>query len=124
MGLVAPQHVGSSWTRARTRVPCIGRRVLKHCTTREVLFFFKLCYFGCVGSLLLRRLSPVVASRGYSSLWCAGFSLWSTGSVVVVRGLVAPRYVGSFPTRAVTGVPCIGRRILNHCATKEAQLLF
>ena len=22
------------------------------------------------------RLSLVVASRGYSSLWCAGFSLW------------------------------------------------
>ena len=36
MGLVAPRHVGSSWTRARTRVPCIGRRILNHCTTREV----------------------------------------------------------------------------------------
>ena len=54
----------------------------------------------------VRRLSLVVASRGYSSLWCAGFSLrWllllqSTGSrhvgfsscgmwasVVVARGL-------------------------------------
>ena len=35
-GLVAPRHVGSSRTRARTRVPCIGRRILNHCTTREV----------------------------------------------------------------------------------------
>ena len=35
-GLVAPRHVGSSRTRARTHVPCIGRRVLNHCTTREV----------------------------------------------------------------------------------------
>ena len=35
-GLVAPQHVGSSRTRARTRVPCIGRQILNHCTTREV----------------------------------------------------------------------------------------
>ena len=35
-GLVALQHVGSSWTRARTRVPCIGRRILNHCATREV----------------------------------------------------------------------------------------
>ena len=26
MGLVAPWHVGSSWTRARTMVPCIGRQ--------------------------------------------------------------------------------------------------
>ena len=63
-GLVAPQRVRSSQTRARTRVPCIGRRILNHCTTREVLcsifeagkvFFFFLIYlfFGCVGSLLL-----------------------------------------------------------------------
>ena len=29
MGLVAPRHVGSSQTRARTRVPCTGRRILK-----------------------------------------------------------------------------------------------
>ena len=35
-GLVAPQHVGSSRTRAQTRVPCIGRQILSHCTTREV----------------------------------------------------------------------------------------
>ena len=36
-GLVAPQHVGSSWTGARTRVPCIGRQILNHCATREAL---------------------------------------------------------------------------------------
>ena len=35
-GLAAPRHVGSSWTRARTHVPCIGRWTLNHCTTREV----------------------------------------------------------------------------------------
>ena len=35
MGLVAPRHVGPSWTRARTCVPCIGRRILNHCATRE-----------------------------------------------------------------------------------------
>ena len=27
--------MGSSWTRARTRVPCIGRQILNHCATRE-----------------------------------------------------------------------------------------
>ena len=37
MGLVAPQHVGSSWTRGRTHVPCIGRRILNHWATREGL---------------------------------------------------------------------------------------
>ena len=35
-GLVALWHVESSRTRAQTRVPCIGRRILNHCTTREV----------------------------------------------------------------------------------------
>ena len=33
------QHVGSSQTRARTRVPCIGRQIPNHCATREALFF-------------------------------------------------------------------------------------
>ena len=36
-GLVAPQHVGSSRTRAQTRVPCIGRQIPNHCATREAL---------------------------------------------------------------------------------------
>ena len=34
--LVAPQHVGPSQTKDRTRVPCTGRRILNHCATREV----------------------------------------------------------------------------------------
>ena len=34
-GPVAPRHVGSSQTRARTRVPRIGRQTLNHCATRE-----------------------------------------------------------------------------------------
>ena len=38
MGLVALRHVGSSQTRARTRVPCIGKRVLNHCATGEALY--------------------------------------------------------------------------------------
>ena len=36
-GPAAPRHVGSSRTGARTRVPCIGRRTLNHCATREAL---------------------------------------------------------------------------------------
>ena len=45
-GLFALWHVGSSRTRAQTRVPCIGRRILNHCATREVLVkghFLKVC---------------------------------------------------------------------------------
>ena len=34
-------------------------------------------------------------------------------------GLVAPRHVGSSQIRDQTRVPCTGRRILNHCATRE-----
>ena len=34
-GPVAPRRVGSSQTRARTRVPCIGGQTLTHCATRE-----------------------------------------------------------------------------------------
>ncbi|XP_054946539.1 synergin gamma isoform X3 [Physeter macrocephalus] len=36
-GPAAPQHVGSSRTGARTCVPCISRRTLNHCATREAL---------------------------------------------------------------------------------------
>ena len=40
--LVAPRHVGSSQTRARTRVLCISRQILNHCATREAPnFIFK-----------------------------------------------------------------------------------
>ena len=34
-GPAAPRPVGSSQTRARTRVPCIGRQTLNHCATKE-----------------------------------------------------------------------------------------
>ena len=42
-GPAAPRHAGSSQARARTRVPCLGRRILNLCATREalVLLFFK-----------------------------------------------------------------------------------
>ena len=36
-GPFAPRHVGSSQTRARTCVPCIGRQTLNHHTAREAL---------------------------------------------------------------------------------------
>ena len=35
----ALRHVGSSQTRARTRVPCIGRQTLNRCATREARLF-------------------------------------------------------------------------------------
>ena len=37
VGLVAPRHVESSWTRDQTHVLCTGWRILILCATREVL---------------------------------------------------------------------------------------
>ena len=45
--LAVPRHVGSSRTRGWTHVPCIGRQILHHWTTREVLplaFKIYLCF--------------------------------------------------------------------------------
>ena len=38
-GLTAPWHVGASWTRDQTRVPCIARWTINHWTTREALCY-------------------------------------------------------------------------------------
>ena len=38
VGLFVPRHVESSWTRDQTHVPCVGRWIISHCTTREVPF--------------------------------------------------------------------------------------
>ena len=38
--------MGSSQTRAQTHVPCIGRRILNHCATREIsILLFKVTVF-------------------------------------------------------------------------------
>ena len=70
-------------------------------------------------------LSLVAASGGYSSLRCAGFrcvgfsSCGTWAQQLWLTGLVAPRHMGSSRTRARTHVPCTGRQILNHCATRK-----
>ena len=63
--------------------------------------------------------------RGLQQLWHTGSvvvacGLQSAGSEVVEHRLSAPRHVGSSRTRARTHVPYFGRRILNHCTTREA----
>ena len=64
-GLVAPLHVGSSRTRDRTRVPCIGRWILNHCATTEAPF-------GIFSDALLSRETPRSSS---SHITCGSFSL-------------------------------------------------
>ena len=56
MGLADLQHVGSSWTRDRTRVPCIGRQILNHYATREaqVFKYIYMCVCIYVYNILVR----------------------------------------------------------------------
>ena len=56
---------------------------------------------------LLIPLASLVVEHGLQQLWCLG--------------LIALWHVKSSGTRDRTHVPCIGRRILNCWATKEAQ---
>ena len=102
------------------------------------LFFFKFLFIYlfiylwlCWVFVSVRGLPLVAASGGHSSLRCAGLSLSRplllrstgsrrAGSVVVAHGPSCSRHAGSSQTRARTHVPCIGRQILNHCATREA----
>ena len=73
-GLVFPWHVSSSWTRDRTCVPCIGRQVLIHCTTREVLSIFLLGLFP--GVLLLRIFLKILVLKKaflWKDLWEVGY---------------------------------------------------
>ena len=96
-------------------------------------YLFIIYFWLCWVFVSVQGLSLVAASGGHSSARCAGLSLSrplllrSTGSrcagsvgVAHRPHLVAPRHVGSSQARARTRVPCIGRQILNHCATREA----
>ena len=77
------------------------------------------CGFSCCGARALGVWASVVVARGLSS--CGSQALGAWASVAVAHGLSCSEHVGSSQTRARTRVPCIGRRILNHCATREAQ---
>ena len=108
----------------------------------SLIYLIYLFIFGCVGSSLLcagfLQLRPAGASLccGAQASHCSGFScwearalgawaqqLWPAGSRAQAQQLVAHRLscsVAPSRTRARTCVPYIGRRILNHCTTKEA----
>ena len=100
-------------------------------------FCFSLGWWGCVGSLLLctgflqLQQAGVTLRCGARASHCGGFSCcraWALGARVCrlqqlwLAGFVSPRHVGSSWTRDPTRVPCIGRRILNHCTTREVPL--
>ena len=120
-GLVVLRHVGSAWTRARTCVPCIGRRILYHCATREVpaciFLFFNFIY------LFLAMLGLRFCARAFSScgkwgpLFIAVCRLLSrplllrstgsrhAGSVVVAHGPSCSAACGIFPDQGLNPCP-------------------
>ena len=89
-GLVAPWHVGSSQTRARIRVPCIGRRILNHCTTKEAQVSFPCSVFPTEdgnSQKVLDLLSVVLGKSQtfFAGSWCVLFSTeWSLSKRVSV----------------------------------------
>ena len=98
-----------------------------------LFLFIYLFIFGCVGSSFLckgflqLRQAGATLHRGARASHCRGLSCCGAqapdaqAQQLWLEGLVAPRHVGSSQTRARTRVPCIGRQILNHCATREAR---
>ena len=69
--------------------------------------------FGCAGPSLLPRGSLVAAHSPQ-----AGVSSCSP------RASAAPRHMGSSQTRDRTHLPCTGRRLHTHCATREVPCVF
>ena len=59
MGLVAPWHVESSWTRDWTCVPWISRWILNYWTTREVPRMFRLSVLFDVNSCTYNKILTV-----------------------------------------------------------------
>ena len=89
-GPVAPRHVGSSQTRARTRVPCIGRQTLSHCATREALFYLFLKLINLF--LFLAVLGLRFCARAFSSCGKRGPLLIALrGPLTIAASLVAER---------------------------------
>ena len=112
---------------------------------RGLLTYFIYIYFGPRWVFIAARgPSLVVVSGGYSLLRCPGFSLWwlhllwSTGSRRMGFSSCGSRALEhrfsscgtwayllhgmwDLPGRGLDPMsPCTGRRILNHCATREA----
>ena len=95
------------------------------CGERRLLFVAVRGLLIAVASLVAEH---GLQARGLQQLWHVGSvvvarGLQSTGSVVVAHGLSCSVACGTSRTMARTRVPCIGRRILNRCATREVPVV-
>ena len=112
MGLVALRHVGSSQTRDRTCVPCIGRWILNHCTTREV---------PCSSLFLIYLFIYLFILF----IWLCQVLVEASELLSLARGLLScSTHVGSSSlTRDRTqALPALGAWSPSHCATRESPL--
>ena len=84
-GPAAPRHVGSSQTRARTRVPCISRQTLNHCATREALScgFISLFLINILKIFLHIKLSPQILKVSIISICFERQSLFLISSTIL-----------------------------------------
>ena len=97
-GLVAPWHVGSSQTRARTRVSCIGRQILNHCATREAPVYFFPCF-----CLLLFYL---IYSPGAPAGLCIHFCLFLPPTLLpLCPARYTPSVPVALPSSPLSGTP-------------------
>ena len=112
-GSFAPQHVGSSRTRARTHVPCIGRQILNHSATREVPVIFK--KKKKVREISLLDFKTYYIATVIKTRWSWDFpggpvvknppsKAGNTGSIPA-RGTKIPHATGQLSTSAVTKDP-------------------
>ena len=114
---VSPALAGRFFTTKPPGKPCLCFILLK----KKIFFWLPGSSLLCTGYLQRRWVGAAV------ELWCAGFSLRSTGSGAWSQwlwhiGLVPPWPVEPPQTRDRACVPCIGRQILNHWTTREVQL--
>ena len=96
------------------------------CSKRGILFIAVRWLLIAVASLVAEH---GLQAHGLQQLWHAGSvvvarRLQSAGSVVMAHGLSCSAACEIFPDQGSTCVPCIGRRILNHCATREVPKQF
>ena len=56
-GLVVPWHTGSSWARDQTRVPCIGRQIPNHWTTKDFPVYFVIDFISYSSFIFTVKLS-------------------------------------------------------------------
>ena len=76
-GPVAPRHVGSSQTRARTRVPCTGRQTLNHSATREAPQWYPSKHW-CWHSICHSHCYPCLSKFPVSMTWSEAMA-WICG---------------------------------------------